>query len=150
MTTKRIRFIETREFVVELPAEEADEVITSEDICDLADYYERFKRIAHGRLNAHSEGDLTVEEDDPERIPRGWFEPEPIDGTGRESYLWAARTLVADARYELSIGRYREGKCPELDEANHDLGRLEERLRVMALAVDGLGPDHQPLNQGEA
>jgi len=96
-------------------------------------------------LNAHSEGDLTVEAEDGSRIPRGWTAPEPIDGTGRQSYLWTARNLVSDARYELSSGRYREGNCGEMDDVNAELGRLEERLRVMALSVEGLGPDCRPL-----
>ena len=143
--TKRVRFTETRELYVDLPADRADEVLAMDDITDLADEYGQLRRIAHGRLQVHSEGDLSVED------ATGGVDPlvQPLDGTGRQSYLWTARNAVSDARYELSSGRYREGNCPELDAANAELGVLEERLRVMALAAEGLGPDCLPLPADE-
>lgn len=54
----------------------------------------------------------------------------------RPGYLWSARHFIGQARYELSSGRYREGHCPDLDRLNGALARLEDELRLMALADD--------------
>lgn len=145
--TKRVRFVETRETYVDLPVEEADAFIEGEvDVTDIAETLTRLRRVARGNLNEHAEGGLCVKDASHVKLVGGW-DPTPLDGTGRPSYLWTARSKVADARYELSVGRYCEGNCPELDQANRDLGVIEERLRTMALAVDGLGPDHRPLDR---
>lgn len=143
--TKRVRFVETRALYVDLPAEQADDVLATDDICDLADDYERFKRMA-GAERPPFDSDLYVEDATGE--PLGiWNDPRPLDGTQREKWLWAARNQVGDARSTLGRARYREGNCVELDEVNAHLGRLEERLRVMALAVEGRGPDCLPLEE---
>jgi len=150
-TTKRLCFVTTKHVYVDLPADQADEILGLTDIVDLADEYERLKRVAHGRLQQHSEADLEVS-DSREDVAAGWrLDPwvQPLDGTGRESYLWTARNAVGDARHQLALGRYREGECSELDAVNAELGRLEEHLRVMALVVEGRGPDHRPLDSGE-
>ena len=135
--------MDTRALYVDLPAEQADGILATGDICDVADDYERFKRMA-GAERPPFDHDLYVEDATGE--PLGvWGDPEPVDGTQREKWLWAARNQVADARYTLSRARYREGNCQELDAVNAELSKLEERLRVMALAVEGLGPDCLPL-----
>ena len=144
-TTKRVRFVERRELYVDLPAAAADAILATRDITDLVDDYDRMKRVAGSDLTHHSAGDLYVE-DATDQLLGTWGDPQPLDGTGREKWLWTARSKVAAARYVLSCARYREGNCTELDEANRDLDAIEERLRVMALAVDGLDPDGQPLD----
>jgi hypothetical protein len=146
-TTKRVRFVETRSLYVDLPAEEADVILNDRDITDLADDYGRFKRMA-GSERPPFIGFLTAEDATGERLD-DWGDPLPVDGTGREKWLWAARNEVADARYTLARARYREGNCEELDAVRAELGRLEERLRVMALAVEGLGPDCRPLDAAD-
>ena len=146
--TKRIRFVDTRSIYVDLPAEDADAILATTDICDLADDYERFKRMA-GSGPVPFDGGLYVEDATNQRLGI-WGDPEPIDGTEREKWLWSARNRVGDARNVLSRARYREGNCQELDAVNAELGKLEERLRVMALAVEGRGPDCLPLSDDQA
>jgi hypothetical protein len=145
-TTKRVRFVETRELYVDLPIEQSVAILATTDITELADDYGRMKRIAGGDLTSHLVGDLYVE-DATDQLLGVWGDPEPLDGTGPERWLWTARSKLADARYVLTRARYREGNCAELDAVNRDLGEIEERLRVMALAAEGLGPDFRPLGK---
>lgn len=133
VTTSETMYVSvTGEEAERLLPEHDDEgkVIRWPDSTDQGEAVTRYKRIAgHRRV---TDGDLTIDTEDH----GGWWEPDVIDGDDRERYLWSAREFVGRARYELSCGRYREGRCPELDAVNGDLARLEDRLRLMAMEVE--------------
>ena len=134
--TRVVQVDTTKSMFVRLPTDEA-EVVLDKDACstDLADRFARWQRIAHYSPH-HFDGYINVSAADEARLD-DWAMPEPVDGVeGKPSYLWSARHFVGRARYELSCGRYREGHCPDLDEVNRLLGRLEEELRLMAFAAD--------------
>lgn len=134
--TRLVQVDMTKTMLVRLPAEEAEDVL-HKDACstDLAERVTRWLRIAHHDPQ-QVDGYLTVSDASEVRLD-DWAIPEPVDGVdGKPSYLWSARHFVGRARYELSCGRYREGHCPDLDEVNRLLGRLEEELRLMAFAAD--------------
>ncbi len=136
MRARLVQLDITQTMFVRLPAEEA-EVVLAKEACstDLADRFARWQRIAHYSPH-HFDGYIDVSAPDEARLD-DWAMPEPVDGVeGKPSYLWSARHFVGRARYELSCGRYREGHCPDLDEVNRLLGRLEEELRLMAFAAD--------------
>lgn len=150
----RVEVTITKRMLVDLdPTDEGDRYLLDPDVdtSDLADSLSRWQRIAErgGSAHAHYDYDLEVRDATKDSLAMT-FGPVPIDGHARESYLWTARNRVADARYQLSLGRYREGDCVELDEVNRELDRFEERLRVMALAAEGRGPDGLPLVAEEA
>jgi hypothetical protein len=127
----------TRTMFVRLPAEEAEAALDKDaDYTDMAERLTEWERIAHYDAH-HYDGGFEITDAEEYRLT-DWLAPEPVDAVdGRPSFLWSARHFVERARGELNCGRYREGHCPELDEVNTLLGRLEERLRLMALAVDG-------------
>ena len=131
--TARVVFTDTRWWAVDLDAETAEMVLDKRaDIIDVADTFTRARRI-----DPHAspfEADLTVERAEDQYLR--WAESQVIDGTGTESYYWSARKSVMEARYHLDCGRYREGTCREMDAVNASLGRIEEELRVLAMAVD--------------
>lgn len=141
--TRRVRVTMTRTMWVDVPADEADAVLPYEhngkkhlpDITDLSERVTRWQRIAaYG--HEHIEGDLTVEEADPNE-PDPWY-AKPVDATERERYLWSARHFLIEARHQLTCARYRDGNCPEVDDLNGRLARLEDELRLMALEGDGV------------
>ena len=129
----RVVFTDTRWWAVDLDGETAEMVLDKRaDIIDIADTFTRARRI-----DPHAspfEADLTVERAEDQYLR--WDEAQVIDGTAPESYYWSARKSVMEARYHLNCGRYREGDCREMDAVNASLGRIEEELRVLAMAVD--------------
>ena len=132
-TLRRVVFTETCYWAATVEAETADLVLADwADIIDVAETLEQIKL-----ANPHDmpfEAWLTVEavEDQAMHVP-DWG---VLDGTKPESFYWSARKAVMEARTVLSRGRYREGNCPEMDAVNASLGRIEEELRLLALAVD--------------
>lgn len=129
--TKRLRVVVTESMWVDTDAEEARSLLDPSDYMDVYDAITRFRRIAaHDFAHIEYEGHV---EDASDETPYG---VEPVYGAGRERFLWSARHFVVKARTELSVGRYRDGNCPELDAVNRDLAAIEDRLRLMALAVD--------------
>lgn len=146
-TKRRIRVTSTRSFLVDVPAEEAERltelkdlggnVVHTTDGLDVIEAAARFLRRTN-HAPEYVDADVRIEPADDGDLAGGYWEPTVLDATapGAEGYLWSACHFVDRARQELSSGRYREGHCPDLDALNRDFGRLQERLRVMALAVD--------------
>lgn len=128
----RLRFTFTKSMWVDIGREEGQRLLDADDYTELVEAATRAQRIA--AQAGHHVGDAYIV---VERYDEGdYVDADPIEWDDREKYLWSARHFVNKARYELSCGRYREGHCPDLDRVNRDLGRLEEQLRLMALAVD--------------
>lgn len=132
---KRVLFELTETWVADLDDEEAEWVLAPDaDVCDLSDVFERLKRIAQGRKDAVCDASLTVED----AADAGWV-PDwvmAIDGTAPQNFYWTARQRVMEAGTVLTSGRYREGDCKEMDAVRAALSEIEERLRLLALAVD--------------
>ena len=130
---REVVFTETHYWAATVDAETADIVLAEgADLIDVAETLERIKM-----ANPHDmpfEAWLTAEagEDQAMHVPDYGV----LDGTKPESFYWSARHRVMQARTILSRGRYREGNCPEMDAVNASLGRIEEELRLLALAVD--------------
>lgn len=134
--TKRVLVTMTMHMLVDLPVEEAESVIKEDDITVLSEHVTRWRRIS-GYGQEHQYGDLTVEDAAGDWLSESsWWGPVPVNGSDPEHYLWSARHFVCEARYQLSSGRYREGNCPDLDQVNGALARLEDELRLMALEID--------------
>lgn len=140
---RRLRVVMTRTMWVDVDADVAERCLSDHDDChagctrshpDLTDLSDRVARWHRAAAYGHEyiESDLTVEDGTGDQP---WY-CEPLDGDTPEKYLWSARHFVIEARYHLASGRYREGRCPELDAVNGDLARIEDRLRLMALEVD--------------
>lgn len=106
-----------------------EKVTYSPDITDVSEMYTRARRISRFDWTS-MHGDIEVEEED------GTPWADVVDISQPERYIWSARHFVMKARQELSSGRYREGNCPELDQVNGALARLEDELRLMALEID--------------
>lgn len=131
--TKRVVFTETLHWAAEVDTETAEMILDERaDIIDIAETLTRVKR-----ANPHNypfDGSLTVEAADESFLYVG--EWDVLDGTKPESFYWTARKHVMDARYALSSGRYREGDCREMDAVNAKLAKIEDELRLLAMAVD--------------
>jgi hypothetical protein len=132
-TKRRVIFTDTRWWAADVAIETADRLLHEQvDIIDVAEEFTRIRRCEpHG---VPVEADLTVEAAAVSFIASDEYGV--IDGTGPEEFYWSARKAVMEARYHLNCGRYREGDCREMDAVNASLGRIEEELRVLALAVD--------------
>jgi len=132
--TKRLRAIITETLLADVGPEEAARLLAKDaDYLDVIEAVQRFRRIAAHDYE-HIEAEVAIEDASEDWI--GPYGVTPVYGDGREKYLWSARHFVIQARNELSRGRYREGICPELDAVNRDLAMIEDRLRLMAWAVD--------------
>jgi len=104
------------------------------DICEAVD---RWRRItAHG--TQYVDAWVDVDQDEDAGGVGGTWGLDTVDGNGRQKFLWSARHFVIEARHELSLGRYREGHCPDLDRVNGLLAGIEDQLRLMALETDKL------------
>lgn len=146
MEKRRIRVTATQTFLVDVPAEEAERltelrdldgnVVHTPDGLDVIEAAARFLRQTH-HAPEYVDAYVTIEAADDGDLAGGFWEPTVLDSTvpAPEGYLWSACYFVDRARQELSSGRYREGHCPDLDALNRDFGRLQERLRLMALAA---------------
>lgn len=142
-TKRRLRVIVTETMIVDENAEEAEGLlpVVDEDgeehlpeYLDVIEAASRYRRMAHHAAE-YIEGDVAIEAADDD--DDWWRGTTPLDATtARPGYLWSARHFIGEAMNELSRGRYSEGHCPELDALNRDLGRLDERCRLMALAAD--------------
>lgn len=131
---QRLRVTWTASLLVDVPRHDAKRLLKPYDYVDLCEAAERFRRQSHYAPYNLLESWVSVE---PYRKVWGDWGVSIIDSeTAGEGYLWSARNLVGDARTMLNRGRYREGHCPDLDRVATALGRLEEELRLMALAVD--------------
>jgi hypothetical protein len=128
----------TRTIVVDVPAEEAEHLKDPYDYTDVLEAADRYKRQTHHGHEYDFEGGVTIEAADEEALESCMWPPEVLQSQPDGGYIWSARHFVGQARHELGLGRYREGHCPDLDVLNVELGRLGERLRVMALAIDGI------------
>lgn len=143
----RIAVTTTQVMYVDVPDDEEHRYLIENDevppdVTDLSEAAERFANIAGCEALAYSEGWISIERHDG---PLPWC-CEALDGTAPERRLWRARSILDDAVSLLGRTRYREGDCREVDAAMADLRRVDERLRVMALAAEGRGPDHKPLD----
>lgn len=146
----RLAVTKTQVMYVEVPDDEEYRYLTEEDeapdVTDLSDAAERFENIAGCEALAYSEGWISIERFDG---PLPWC-CDALDGTAPERRLWRARSILNKAWALLGRTRYREGDCREVDAVIRDLSRIEERLRVMALAAEGRGPDCKPLDGKDA
>lgn len=130
---RRLRVTTTETMFVDVTDEEGDRLLNPYDYTDVYEAVGRFRRIAAFGTH-HIESDVTVEEHTADDI--GPYGIDVVHGDRDEQFLWSARHFVGKAMFELSSGRYRQGRCPELDEVRGALQRLEDRLRLMALEVD--------------
>ena len=138
--TRLVQVDMTRTMYVSLTDDEAEAALNAAHYLDNCDKVTRWLRIAN-HAPEHFDAEFSIAKADAERQALFGYS-KPVDGEdGIPSYLWSARHFVGEARHELSAGRYREGFCPELDEVNTLLGRLEERLRIMALCAYGKKTD---------
>lgn len=132
MSARRLRVTFTQTLLVDENLEDARSVLDAADHLTVIEAAHRYRTMAH-HSSEHLDADVTIEEADSDET--GWAAV--LDATtARPGYLWSALTFLDKASQELIGGRYREGRCPELDALNRDLGRLKERLRLMALADD--------------
>lgn len=130
---QRLRVTWTQSMVVDVPRDQAKRLLKPYDYLDVCEAAERFRRQSHYAPYNLEDSGVSIEPYDSYL----WHGVPVIDTeTAGEGYLWSARNLVGDARTMLNRGRYREGHCPDLDRVTQALGRLEEELRLMALAVD--------------
>jgi hypothetical protein len=129
---RRLLATVTERMWVDVDPEEAERLLDPSDYLDVYEAVDRYRRIA-AHATEHIDADVTLEADDDTTRGDYWRVTTPVDGNGRQRYLWSARHFVGKARHELSLGRYREGYCPELDKVNGALARLEDELRLMAM-----------------
>lgn len=131
---QRLRVEWTESLLVDVPRPQAKRLLNPSDYLDVYEAAARFRRQSHYSPSNVEDASVRIE---PYQRSRSWWDAEVIDTeTAGEGYLWSARHFVGEARRMLGSGRYREGHCPDLDRLNTALGRLEEELRLMALAVD--------------
>lgn len=107
----------------------------------LAEAAARFENIAGCEPCAYSNGWVSIERDED---PLPWC-CAALDGMGPQRRIWRARHILSTAYGLLQRTRHFEGDVYEVDRVIADLRKIDERLRVMALAAEGLGPDHKPL-----
>lgn len=106
------------------------------DYLHVIEVAERFRRIAAYDIgNVRFDVSVTRATDSNVRDFEDAY-VEPVDGERDEQLLWCARHFVDQARRELNQARHREGDVSEVDAVLADLGRIGDRLRVMALTTD--------------
>lgn len=133
VSKRRLQMTVTEVMFIDVSVDEAERLLDpNADSLDVYEAAARFRRISAFDIDQVDSGvELQAREDGD-----GSWGLRPVDGEARERYLWSARHFIGKARQELSSGRYREGRCPELDQVNGALARLEDELRLMALEID--------------